>query len=133
VIWYIPSMRARSTRPRPRPCAAAALILAACGGSGAGGVEPGARLYATYGCASCHGGQGAGGTLAPPLADLGRYWDREGIADYLRDPRAWLAKDPRLEALQQRFSAQMPAVSLPEEQRLMLADHVLQLSAALPP
>jgi mono/diheme cytochrome c family protein len=111
-----------------------ALALLSCGGSsdsGSGGGEArGKRLYTTL-CISCHGPTGGGGALAPPLADLSSHWEREQLAEYLSDPRAWVEQDERLQGLKQRYSMEMPAVSAPEADRLLLADHVLRLSAGL--
>ena len=110
-----------------------ALALLSCGGGSDGGERPrGERLYATL-CVSCHGTTGAGGALAPPLEDLDAHWTRAQLAEYLSNPRAWVERDERLQALKARYSLEMPAVSSPEQDRLLLADHVLALSAALNP
>ena len=106
-------------------------VLACSGGSADGGDRRGKKLYAAMGCLACHGATGAGGALAPPLEDLGQHWTRERIAVYLSDPSGWVEKDERLKALKQRYSLQMPALTIAEEDRLVLADHVLELSARL--
>ena len=108
-----------------------ALTLVACGGGFPGGGEaPGQRLYTTL-CSSCHGPTGAGGALAPPLEDLAAHWTREQLAEYVSNPRAWVERDERLQALKNRYSTEMPAVSASEQDRLLLADRVLELSAGL--
>jgi mono/diheme cytochrome c family protein len=109
-----------------------ALTLVSCGGGAdsGGGEARGKRLYTTL-CISCHGPTGGGGALAPPLADLSSHWQREQLAEYLANPRAWVEKDERLQGLKQRYSTEMPAASASAEDRLLLADHVLRLSAGL--
>jgi mono/diheme cytochrome c family protein len=90
----------------------------------------GSEIYATMGCLVCHGANGAGSTTAPPLTDLAQHWDRAGLAAYLEDPRSYIEKDARLAALKQRFGTEMPALGLPEADRLALADYLLGLPAA---
>jgi cytochrome c553 len=108
-----------------------ALTLLSCGGGAEeGGEGRGKRLYTTL-CISCHGPTGGGGALAPPLEDLSSHWKREQLAEYLSNPREWVEKDERLQGLKQAYSMEMPATSAPEEDRLLLADHVLMLSAEL--
>jgi cytochrome c2 len=100
---------------------AAALALASCDRS----APDGAKLYATMACAQCHGSSGEGSSTAPPLTDLARHWDRARLATYLADPRSFLAKDERLAALKRHYPIEMPALSLPEAERLAIAEHVL--------
>jgi cytochrome c553 len=118
---------------------AAACLLAACspeepgpGSASSPGGEArvdteGARLYARLACNSCHGPSGAGTSTSPPLLDADRHWTREDLAAYLDDPRTWIQRDERLRALDLRYPIAMPAASVPLEQRLQLADHVLGL------
>jgi mono/diheme cytochrome c family protein len=122
------------SRPRGQrlPCHTAALglalILQACGQGAAGEVEPDPAALATFqsaGCAVCHAPDGAGTAMGPPLRELGRHWKREQLADYLRDPGAWIEKVPRLAQHAQRFPLRMPVPSLTSEQRETLAGLVL--------
>jgi mono/diheme cytochrome c family protein len=107
------------------------LLLKGCGG----GAEPvqeqpadAAQLYRKSLCFQCHGQQGEGGALGPPLRGLREHWTRERLVAYLADPRAFVQKDPRLQVLDRRYSMPMQAFAqLSEEQRLALADHVLGL------
>jgi hypothetical protein len=71
--------------------------------------------------------------MAPPLTGLDQHWDRARLAAYLEDPRAFLAKDERLAALKERYTTEMPALSLPETERLALADYLLALRAPTDP
>lgn len=119
-----------------RPAAHATLLagllaLAACGD--APDDKPpadGARLYVLANCTTCHGADGAGGMVGPPLRGLAQHWDRESLADYLADPRKRLESDARLKALSLNFSMHMPpATNFTPAQRLLIADHALALSA----
>ncbi len=104
------------------------LLLAACfGGSGA---TEGEQLYRAMACSTCHGTRGGGGANAPPFGELAEHWTRETIAEYLTDPLTVVERTPRLKALKERYNQQMPPVMLPVEQRLLLADYVLELSAS---
>ena len=113
--------------------AALALLLgtAACGSGDAASKGPpdGARLFVLQQCSTCHATDGRGGPLGPPLRHLEKNWTRESIAEYLADPKAKIASDGRMKALALNFRMPMPPVRLDLEQRLMLADHALKLSA----
>ncbi|MBK6682286.1 MAG: cytochrome c [Ignavibacteriales bacterium] len=52
------------------------------GVAGAGGSE----LVSQFGCLNCHGNDLAGTPAAPPLTGLSKYYDREGLITYLRNP-----------------------------------------------
>jgi cytochrome c553 len=102
-----------------------AIASAACGGP-----DEHARarsLYRAQGCATCHGERGEGLPSAPPLRGLAEHWDRERLAAYLRNPRDFVAQDERLAALRARYTIEMPASALTQEERLVLADFVLGL------
>jgi len=106
-----------------------ASTAAGCGGSEEPQERPtdarGRALFTAFGCALCHGPDGAGTGLGPGLRDLGRHWTREELASYFADPQAALASDPRLAELARQYAREMPAITTPEEQRLEIADHVL--------
>lgn len=53
--------------------------------SGVAGVG-GSELMSQFGCLNCHGNDLAGTPAAPPLTGLGKYYDREGLITYLRNP-----------------------------------------------
>jgi cytochrome c2 len=71
--------------------------------------------------------------MAPPLTELEQHWDRAGLAAYLENPRAHIEKDARLAALKQRYGTEMPALTLPEADRLAVADYLLALPAPAGP
>ena len=115
---------------------ALAAALAACSPAASPnepGSQRGSELYATMGCLACHGASGAGGSMAPPLTELEQHWDRAGLAAYLENPRAHIEKDARLAALKQRYGTEMPALTLPEADRLAVADYLLALPAPAGP
>lgn len=106
--------------------------IAGCGDAPGGGEAPsGARLFVLANCTTCHGADGAGGVLGPPLRGLEPNWTRESLAAYLADPKAGLDSNPRLKTLSLNFTMHMPPVTnFTPEQRLLIADHALALSAA---
>jgi mono/diheme cytochrome c family protein len=86
----------------------------------------GAVIYDLQNCANCHGSAREGTRLGPPLAGLAAHWARATLADYIADPRAIVARDPRLAELDRRWSTDMgPYDNLTLEQRLVLADWLL--------
>ena len=104
-------------------------IAWACGQSpdqgSSSGATPGADLYRRQVCVTCHGAAGEGTFTGPPLRSLRQHWTRQQLAAYLADPKARIKTDPRLQKLSRQFPREMPAVSLSEEERLAIADHVL--------
>lgn len=107
-------------------------LLAACSSE----VEeqpPAAGLlyYRRSGCTGCHGDGGAGGMLGPPLRELGQNWTREELAGYIAEPLPFHERKPHLEALGERWSADMPSSPhLTEPERLDLADYLLSLRSS---
>lgn len=87
--------------------------------------DPGAALFRSQGCVTCHGRAGEGSVMGPPLRGLATNWKREDLARYLADPEAFTAKDPRLAGIASKFAMRMPRIAATQEQRLQLADHVL--------
>lgn len=67
----------------------------------------GSEIYRLQNCANCHGEAREGTRLGPALKGLKPHWDPERLARYLADPRAMLAEDPRLRALDQEYSNNM--------------------------
>jgi hypothetical protein len=88
--------------------------------------HPGYALYKSKGCGQCHGIQLQGTRLAPALVDLGRYWDAERLAAYMRDPKAMIASDERLKELDQQFRmGMMPPFDLPTDEMESLTSFLL--------
>jgi cytochrome c553 len=109
---------------------AGAAAVAGCGEAPGSQSQPdGARLFVLANCTTCHGADGAGGVLGPPLRNLDAHWTRESLAAYLADPKAVIDSDPRMKSLSLNFNMRMPPVTnFTAEQRLLLADHALELS-----
>ena len=105
---------------------ALSLLLAGCDGDGS--APSGDRLYLTNGCSSCHGATGVGGVLGPSLKDASRFWDRDSLSAFFRDPKPALGSDERLSKVSEPFRAKMPAFPhLTDEQAGRIADFVLSL------
>jgi mono/diheme cytochrome c family protein len=83
-------------------------------------------IYALQNCANCHGETREGTRLGPALLPLSPSWTRERLAEYLADPRALVASDERLAALDRQFSTDMgPYANLSQDERLVLAGWLL--------
>lgn len=67
----------------------------------------GAEIYRLQNCANCHGDKREGTRNGPPLRGLAAHWDAERLARYFADPRALVAEDARLRALDQEYSGDM--------------------------
>jgi cytochrome c2 len=67
----------------------------------------GGEIYRLQNCANCHGDAREGTRLGPALRSLKAHWDPERLARYFADPRAMLAEDARLRALEQEYSGDM--------------------------
>ena len=84
-------------------------------------------IYELQNCANCHGGNGEGNALGPPLARLTSNWSAEEMVAFLTDPEPVLAADERLRTLAGAYSTQMTRYdNLTEEQRLVLARWLLE-------
>ena len=88
--------------------------------------HPGAELFASQGCTSCHGSQGEGKWLGPPLRGLGEHWTKEELAAYIAKPGPFQKSKPHLAAIAAGFSAHMPENGhLSENERLDMGDYLL--------
>ena len=109
------------------------LALAAALWACASPVQPppgasGSEIYALQLCANCHGDDGGGKSLGPPLRDLASHWDESTLADFLGDPRGWEERDARLRRLADDHSGTMdPYDNLSVDERRRLARFLLQL------
>lgn len=116
-----------------RTASASALLLAGlalapgCGSSSSDGPVDGAQLFVSYTCSQCHRHEGQGGPLGPPLRGLSERWAREDLARYLRDPKSFVDKDGRLQALARNYNMQMPGIRIDDERLAKLLDYVLSL------
>jgi len=106
-----------------------ALALAATGCFGRkdppGGAD-GQVIYDFQNCKNCHGENGEGNSLGPPLAKLSSSWSRDQLAAYLNDPEPVLATNERLRTLAKAYVGKMSRYdNLSEEQRGVLAEWLL--------
>jgi mono/diheme cytochrome c family protein len=108
------------------------LLLALAGGcgDGAGAAKStdGSRLFVNQACATCHGMDGAGSQLGPPLQGQKKFWTREKLVRYLRDPIGFAEKDPRLGEQSKKYMLPMARFDkLTEEELGQIADFVLAM------
>lgn len=106
-----------------------AVVLGGACGDGAtpaAPADPGARLFSTKNCATCHGMQGEGTFLAPPLAGLTAHWTIDDLARFLAEPRVFVERDARLETLSQSFRSPMPPTFGTDAERRTLAEWLLR-------
>lgn len=93
------------------------------------GPRSGETLFTEVGCINCHGvgGMGIAG-FAPTLHGKMKYWTRETVIAYVKDPQGYAARDPRLREQGRGYSLPMPKVVLenPIEYE-NLADYVLAI------
>jgi len=89
-----------------------------------GQPEPGAsgaEIFAVSGCIACHGEDRSGTGSGPNLQKLSEHWQSPLLASYLANPKDWIAKDQRLQELDNQFSSSMPSfdnLNLQERERL---------------
>ncbi len=99
------------------------------GGIGASDAESGvlaaAKLYRSKNCISCHGLDLGGTMLAPSLRGLGAHWKPDDLAAFLKEPKAWLAKDARLAETARTYRSPMPPTFGTDAERLALAQWLL--------
>jgi mono/diheme cytochrome c family protein len=47
-------------------------------------------LMSKHGCLNCHGASLQGSPMGPPLENLKKYWDRDKLISYLRNPNSFM-------------------------------------------
>ena len=114
-------------RVRPAIALVASIAL---GGAGCTSIDlptdaqSGAELFVSQNCALCHGadGRSAFWRPGPDIVPALGMWTVDTLAEYLGDPEAWAARDPRLEG------GSMPSFDhLTGDERERLARWVLTL------
>ena len=95
-----------------------------CGrGSASSADASGEELYGIW-CASCHGGDGRGFMgLGSSFAGVRQFWEEDDLLEYIADPKAFAAGDPRLG---RRPMAAINA-TVPDAARERLVAHALSL------
>lgn len=53
----------------------------------------GADLIARVGCTNCHGNDLTGTAKGPSLVDVKKYWSRDQLINYLRNPNSFMSSD----------------------------------------
>ena len=51
----------------------------------------GADLIARIGCINCHGNELAGTEKGPSLVDIKKYWSRDQLINYIRNPNSFMS------------------------------------------
>ena len=112
---------------RTAPALLALLLAVACSPApGLNPSHPGAPLFASKGCTSCHGSQGEGKWLGPPLRGLSEHWTQSELAAYIAHPGPFLESKAHLAGVAAGFKSHMPDnPHLTEQERLDLGDYVL--------
>lgn len=103
-----------------------ALCSSACSEGGGAAPPDGAMLYARQSCATCHGGNRQGSSLAPALVGIAGHWTVENLAAYLADPKGYAANDERLRKQGEAYRMPMtPYGHLSVEERTAIATWLL--------
>jgi mono/diheme cytochrome c family protein len=84
--------------------------------------------YIDSGCARCHGGGLSGSKLGPSLRGLQSDWRKEELVKFLKAPNAYKLQDERLQTIAKRYRVPMPAFSMDDKSREILADYLLEQS-----
>jgi mono/diheme cytochrome c family protein len=64
------------------------------------------QLINNFGCTNCHGSNLGGTALAPALRDLSKYWGKESLLSYLRNPNDYMDKD-RFREYREKYPSQI--------------------------
>ena len=92
----------------------------------ADGTGPMALITKT-GCVTCHGADLKGGNMAPGLYNLTKYWERDGLINYLRNPSSY-SGDDRFKEYKEQYNVIMPAYNNIDVKELgVIADYLLSL------
>lgn len=71
----------------------------------------GLTLIKQIGCISCHGDNLQGSKLAPALVNLKKFWSRDALINYLRNPQSY-SRDVRFDEYRAKYrNVIMPAYS----------------------
>jgi len=88
-------------------------------------------LIKNLNCTSCHGVDLKGGKSGPSLHQVGKYWDRDDLINYFRNPSSYKG-DERFES----YKSVYPGVVMPSFGNIdvknlgTIADHLLSLKEA---
>jgi len=95
-------------------------------GESTNAAEDGLAMFRNSGCVSCHGQELQGTKVGPALANVKKYWDRDALINYLRNPSAY-SGDDRFEVYRSTYNnIVMPAYSNLDVKDLgKMADYLL--------
>ena len=88
----------------------------------------GKDLIGRIGCYNCHGNDLAGTSQGPSLIDIKKYWSRDQLINYLRNPNSFMSGDRF-----QDYKAKYPNVIMPSYTNIdvkdlgKIAEYLLQL------
>ncbi len=86
----------------------------------------GRTVFLTVGCARCHGNDGEGASLGPPLEDLRRKFNQQALTAFLDNPIAYAEKDERLQKWRDEYYTPMPKLQMTDEQRVALVGYLFE-------
>jgi cytochrome c2 len=66
------------------------------------GDVDGLTLIKQTGCTSCHGDNLQGTKLAPALAEINKFWSRDALINYLRNPQSY-SRDVRFDEYRVKY------------------------------
>lgn len=87
------------------------------------------ELINRVGCITCHGPDLQGATMGPDLHGVGKFWSRDRLISYLRNPQSFMDQE-RFRAYQEKY----PQVIMPPYNHVdikdlgKIADYILDLN-----
>ncbi len=67
------------------------------------------EMISSFGCTTCHGNDLGGTDKGPPLANLKKYWSRDDLINYLRNPSSFMDSERFVQYQQKYKSYIMPS------------------------
>ncbi|HPN36788.1 MAG TPA: cytochrome c [Melioribacteraceae bacterium] len=84
-------------------------------------------LATKIGCANCHGSDLKGSGLAPSLVEVKKYWNRDELINYLRNPSSF-GNNERITEYKEKYRSVMPAYNNIDVKELgKIADYIIKL------
>jgi mono/diheme cytochrome c family protein len=88
----------------------------------------GADLIVRVGCINCHGNDLAGTSRGPSLISITKYWSRDKLINYLRNPNAFMNSERFQEYKEKYPNVIMPSYNNIDVKDLgKIAEYLLQL------
>ncbi len=85
------------------------------------------QMMASLGCTGCHGADLSGTNMAPSLHGVSRFWTRDALINYLRNPSSYMSTG-RLKDYQAKYQIMMPSFNNIDVKDLgKIADYLLSL------